>query len=108
MIHRGSARRTISAGSWFGQWSGDPARTNAINPRGKKTCVNRNFAACHGTTLGIECAEALGSVNALPRLKSCSQTVNEIPSVFVIDANGIIRAKEVEGKALDLVVVGLL
>jgi len=26
--------------------SGDPARTSAINPRGKKTCVNRNFAAC--------------------------------------------------------------
>src|SRR5208337_2191570 len=25
--------------------SGDPARTSAINPRGKKTCVNRNFAA---------------------------------------------------------------
>ena len=104
MIQRGRARRTISAGSWFGQWSpdppslrpqlsqpptvgasrgdlrsaewrvqetlaervpdrrrvtwkppvgrtagsGDPARTSAINPRGKKTCVNRNFAACHG------------------------------------------------------------
>ena len=27
------------------QWSGDPARTSAINPRGKKTYVNRNFAA---------------------------------------------------------------
>src|SRR5208337_501023 len=26
--------------------SGDPARTSAIKPRGKKTCVNRNFAAC--------------------------------------------------------------
>ena len=26
--------------------SPDPARTSAINPRGKKTCVNRNFAAC--------------------------------------------------------------
>src|SRR5208337_4124580 len=24
MIHRGRARRTISAGSWFGQWSPDP------------------------------------------------------------------------------------
>jgi hypothetical protein len=102
MIHRGRARRTISAGSWFGQWSpdppssataalpapdrwrvtwrpplsrmagpGDPRRTSprpsarhletsgrpnggvgrpcptsAINPRGKETCVNRNFAAC--------------------------------------------------------------
>lgn len=34
--------------------------------------------------------------------------VNEIPSVFVIDAKGIIRAKEIEGKALDLVVDGLL
>jgi len=34
--------------------------------------------------------------------------VNEIPSVFVIDAQGIIRAKEIEGKALDLVVDGLL
>src|SRR5208283_4748449 len=34
MIHRGRARGTISA--------------SAINPRGKKTCVNRNFAACHG------------------------------------------------------------
>jgi len=76
-IHRGRAQRTISAGSWFGQWPpyppssataalpapdrwrvtwrpplsrmagpGDPARTSAINPRGKETCVNRNFAAC--------------------------------------------------------------
>ena len=26
--------------------------------------------------------------------------VNEIPSVFVIDAKGIIRAKEIEGKAI--------
>ncbi len=104
MIHRGRARRTISAGSRFGQWSpdlppvlcdrsspspqplarhvetsaqpnggsrrsspnesptvgaspgkppvgrtagsGNPFRTSAINPRGKETCVNRNFAAC--------------------------------------------------------------
>jgi hypothetical protein len=30
--------------------------------------------------------------------------INEFPSVFVIDADGIIRAKEVEGKALDEVV----
>ena len=59
-------------------------------------------------SVGSVVAEALGSVNALPRLKSCSQTVNEIPSVFVIDANGTIRAKEVEDKALDLVVDGLL
>jgi len=58
--------------------------------------------------IGSVFAEALGSVNALPRLKSCSQTVNEIPSVFVIDANGIIRAKEVEDKTLDLVVDDLL
>ena len=34
--------------------------------------------------------------------------VNEIPSVFVIDAGGIIRAKEVEGKALDAVVEALV
>ena len=74
--------------------------------------VNLNGKAA--TSLRLSCivgsvvVEALGSVNALPRLKSCSQTVNEIPSVFVIDTNGIIRAKEVEGKALDLVVVGLL
>ena len=30
--------------------------------------------------------------------------VNEIPSVFVIDAKGIIRAKEIEGKAMGAVV----
>jgi hypothetical protein len=59
-------------------------------------------------SVGSVVAEALGAVNALPRLKSCSQTVNEIPSVFVIDANGTIRAKEVEDKALDLVVDGLV
>jgi len=34
--------------------------------------------------------------------------VNEIPSVFIIDAKGIIRAKEIEDKALDLVIDGLL
>src|SRR5208337_1208884 len=28
--------------------AGDAARTSAINPGGKKTCVNRNFAACQG------------------------------------------------------------
>jgi peroxiredoxin len=30
--------------------------------------------------------------------------VNELPSVFVIDAAGIIRAKELEGKALDVAI----
>ncbi len=34
--------------------------------------------------------------------------VNEIPSVFVIDAQGIIRAKEVEGEALDSIVEHLV
>ncbi len=34
--------------------------------------------------------------------------VNEIPSVFIIDAKGIIRAKEIEGKALDMMVDGLV
>ncbi len=33
---------------------GDPARTSARNPRGKKTCVNRNFAACHPCALVLE------------------------------------------------------
>ena len=28
------------------QWSGDSARTSATNPIGKRTSVNRNFAAC--------------------------------------------------------------
>src|SRR5271157_5044274 len=63
-IHRGSGQRTIALRptvvsrlrangrglrdrrSRRTGGSGDPARTSAINPRGKKTYVNRNFAAC--------------------------------------------------------------
>src|SRR5271157_5246833 len=63
-IHRGSGQRTIalrptvvsglrSNGRGLRDrrsrrtgGSGDPARTSAINPRGKKTSVNRNFVAC--------------------------------------------------------------
>src|SRR5271157_3620990 len=63
-IHRGSGQRTIALRptvvsrlrangrglrdrrSRKTGGSADPARTSAINPRGKKTCVNRNFAAC--------------------------------------------------------------
>ena len=37
-----------------------------------------------------------------------ARNTREIPSVFVIDAKGIIRAKDIEGKALELVVDGLL
>ena len=33
MIHRGRARRTISAGNWFGQWSpGPPSSATAVLP----------------------------------------------------------------------------
>src|SRR5271157_5315197 len=63
-LHRGSGQRTIAVRptvvsrlrangrglrdrrSRRTGGSGDPARTSAISPRGKKTCVNRNFAAC--------------------------------------------------------------
>jgi hypothetical protein len=33
---------------------------------------------------------------------------NEIACVYVIDANGIIRGKDIEGKALDMMVDGLV
>ena len=67
MIHRGRARRTISAGSWFGQWSGGPARTSATNPREKKTCVNRNFAAVQGEAPAEPCQGARQGL-ALPKI----------------------------------------
>ncbi len=50
----GFSQRTTSAGSWFGQWSGDPARTTATNPIGKKTRVNRNFAACQSRSRSLD------------------------------------------------------
>src|SRR5208337_237475 len=53
MIHRGRARRTISAG--------------AINPRGKETCVNRNFAATQGEATAEPCQGARQGL-ALPKI----------------------------------------
>ena len=116
MIHRGRVRRTHLlpvAGSVAVVRRPCPNQLDKSEMK-RKHASTATLPACQGgahptsrrfrlsCSVGSVVAEALGSRDALPRLKSCSQTVNEIPPVFVIDADGgrSFAPKEVVGHRL--------